>query len=62
MHAKSLQFCPTLCDLIDLCPRNSPGKNAGEGHCAFLPDPGIKPTSLASPALAGRFFTTGSNG
>ena len=23
-----------------------------------LPDPGIKPTSLASPALAGRFFTT----
>ena len=25
-----------------------------------LPDPGIKPTSLASPALAGRFFTTSS--
>ena len=24
----------------------------------YLPDPGIKPTSLASPALAGRFFTT----
>ena len=23
-----------------------------------LPEPGIKPTSLASPALAGRFFTT----
>ena len=23
-----------------------------------LPDPGIKPTSLASPALAGRFFIT----
>ena len=23
-----------------------------------LPDPGIKPTSFASPALAGRFFTT----
>jgi len=22
-----------------------------------LPDPGIKPTSLMSPALAGRFFT-----
>ena len=22
-----------------------------------LPDPGIEPTSLASPALAGRFFT-----
>ena len=25
---------------------------------ADLPDPGIKPTCLASPALAGRFFTT----
>ena len=24
-----------------------------------LPNPGIKPTSLTSPALAGRFFTTG---
>ena len=24
-----------------------------------LPDPGIKPTSLASPALVGGFFTTG---
>ena len=24
----------------------------------YLPDPGIKPTSLLSPALAGRFFTT----
>ena len=23
-----------------------------------LPNPGIKPVSLASPALAGRFFTT----
>ena len=23
-----------------------------------LPDPGIKPTSPASPALAGKFFTT----
>ena len=23
-----------------------------------LPNPGIKPTSLASPPLAGRFFTT----
>ena len=23
-----------------------------------LPDPGIKPTCLASPALVGRFFTT----
>jgi len=27
-----------------------------------LPDPGIKPTSLASPALADRLFTTASPG
>ena len=27
-------------------------------HPGDLPDPGIKPTSLASPALAGGFFTT----
>ena len=27
-----------------------------------LPDPGIRPTSLASPALAGEFFTTESPG
>ena len=36
------------------------GKNTGVG-CHFpgdLPDPGIEPTSLAFPALAGGFFTT----
>ena len=27
-----------------------------------LPDPGIEDSSLASPALAGRFFTTASPG
>ena len=27
-----------------------------------LPDPGIEPTSLMSPALAGRFFTTSATG
>ena len=27
-----------------------------------LPDPGIEPSFLASPALAGRFFTTVPNG
>ena len=26
-----------------------------------LPNPGIEPTSLVSPALAGRFFTTSAN-
>ena len=45
-----------------LCPWNLPGKNSGVG-CHFLlqgifPDPEIEPASLASPALAERFFTT----
>ena len=45
-----------------LCPWDSPGKNVGVGFYALplgdLPDPGIKPTSPTSPALAGGFFTT----
>ena len=28
------------------------------GDCPYLPDPGIEAMSLASPPLAGRFFTT----
>ena len=45
-----------------LCPWNSTGENTGMG-CHFLvqgifPNPGIKPTSPASSALAGRFFTS----
>ena len=49
--AKSLQFCPTLCDPVDcsprlLYPRDSPGKNTGLG-CCFL--------------LQGIFLTPGSN-
>ena len=39
-----------------------PGKNTGVGlpfpTPGHLPDPGIKPESLASPAVAGGFFTT----
>ena len=39
-----------------------PRQEIGVGsHALFqgdLPDPGIKPTSLMSPALTGRFFTT----
>ena len=40
---------------------DSLGKNTGVGCHALpgdLPNPGIKPASLTSPALAGRFFTT----
>ena len=45
-----------------LCPWDSPGKNTGVA-CHFLlqgifSDPGKEPTSPASPALAGGFFTT----
>ena len=45
-----------------LCPWDSPGKNTGEWlpfpSPGDLPDPGIEPVSLTSPALAGGFFTT----
>ena len=39
-----------------LCPWDSPGLSFPPP--ADLPDPGIKPMSLVSPALAGRLFTT----
>ena len=45
-----------------LCPWNSPGKNTGVGCHPLLqgnlPNPGIEPTSPASPTLAGEVFTT----
>ena len=65
MCAKSLQSCLTLCDPMDVA-RQAPlfmGFSRQEywrelscpppGH---LPDPGIKPASLMSPALGGGFF------
>ena len=65
MHVQSP---PTLCDHMD---SSLPGSSlhgilqarTGVG-CHFLlqgifPHPGIKPVSLASPALAGGFFTFG---
>ena len=64
VRAKPLQSCPTL-RLYGL-----PGSSVHgflqarilEGIAMpspeNLPDPGIEPTSLMSPALAGRFFTT----
>ena len=64
MHA---QLCPTLCNLMDCSPhaRLSIGFFR-QGCCSGLPFPiprdipnsGIEPAFLASPALAGRFFTT----
>ena len=45
-----------------LCPWDSPGKNTGVGSRAIpegnLPELGIEPMSLTSPALAGGFFST----
>ena len=61
------QSCPTLCDPISrlLCAWDFPGKNTGVGAISSSwgsSDPGIKPESPASPALAGRLFTTESLG
>ena len=66
MYTKSLQSCPTLCHPTD---RSLPGFS-GHGvlqarildwvampSSSDLSDPGIKPTSGTSPALAGGFFT-----
>ena len=41
VHAKSLQSCLTLCNLMDLacqppCPRDSPGRNTGVGCPTLL--------------------------
>ena len=66
-HAKSLQSCPTLCDPVD-CSSQAPlsmGFSRQEHWSGLpcpspgdLPDPGIEPESLRSPASAGRVFTT----
>ena len=61
MCAWSLQLCPVLCDLMDCShPQDAPGRNTGLPYPPprDLPDPGIEPGSLISPALAGGFFTT----
>ena len=67
MHAKSLQSCPTLCDLTDCSPAGSTVRGIFQqeywGWLPFpppgdLPDPRIKPTIPASPALASPAFTT----
>ena len=60
------QLCPTLCNPMDYIARQAPlsveysRQEYWSGLLCLppgdLPDPGIKPTSLASPAVAGRFF------
>ena len=67
MCVKSLQLCPNLCDPVDCSPPGSSvhGILRQEYWSGLpcppsggLPDPGIEPGSLMSPALAGGFFTT----
>ena len=65
MRAKSLQSCPTLCDPTDCSPPLSVGFSRQEYWSELpcpppgdLPNPGIEPMTLTSPALAAGFFTT----
>ena len=64
MHAKSLQLCPTpwtiACQarLAMGLPRQEYQSRLLCPPSGDLPNPGVEPMSLASPALAGRFFTT----
>ena len=69
MNAKLLQSCLTLCDPVDCSLPGSSDHGILQARIlewvAFpcpppgdLPNPGIKPASLTSPALASRFFTT----
>ena len=60
--------CPTLCDPRDCSPPGSSVLGICQARTHWsglpfpppgdLPNPGIEPTSLMSPALAGGFFTT----
>ena len=64
MHAKLLQSCPTLWTVACQAPL-SMGFSRQEYWNGLpcpppgdLPDPGVEPASLASPALTGEFFAT----
>ena len=66
VHAKLLQSCQTLCNPMVACHALlSMGFSRQEYLSRLpcpppgdLPDSGIKPMSLMSPALAGMYFTT----
>ena len=60
MHAKSFQLCVTIRTIAHQASL-SMGFSRQEywsGLSGPVSDPGMEPTSLLSPALAGRFFTT----
>ena len=57
------QLCLTLYNPLDCSPPGSSVHEISQSGLPFptpgdLPDPGIKPWSLTSPALAGGFFIT----
>ena len=63
MCVKLLQSCSTLCNPMDCQAPLFMGLSRQEYWSGlpcpppeYLPDPGIKPASLMSPALAGGFF------
>ena len=66
MHAKSIQLCLNLCDPMDCSPQAHLSMEfSRQEHWSGLPcppprdlpNPGIEPGSLTSPALAGGIFT-----
>ena len=67
VHAKLLQSCPTLCNPMGYSPPGSSLHGIPQARIlervampppGDLPNPGMKPMSLKSPALAGGFITT----
>ena len=66
VHAKSLQLCLTLWDPMNCSPPGSSVHGQRQEYWSglpfpprgYLPDSGIEPESLMSPALAGGFFNT----
>ena len=66
--AKLLQSCLTLCNPVDCTPQAPLSMRFSRQEYwsgllgpppGDLPNPGIEPASPMSPALTGRFFTTG---
>ena len=67
VRAESLQACPTLWTPWTAARQAPPSEGCSRQGCwsglprpppGDLPDPGIEPASLVSPASAGGFFTT----
>ena len=58
------QSCPILCNPMDCSPPGSSVHGILQPRIlewvtmSFMPNPGIGPTSLVSPVLTGRFFTS----